>query len=167
MQAKVTIRKHAVHPMLVTLPLGALPTALVFDAIHVFTGAEAWFLAALVATLVGVVGIVLAAIPGFIDYASVVPEQGEVQKRAYRHMALGVTLLILFSAIAVFRWMALPQATGLWMWGIVALHLLGMGGLAVQGYWGAELVERHGIGVYSSEAAPQPSRRRDVRGGRF
>lgn len=167
LRSKAKILDHALHPMLVTIPLGALPTMLVFDALYWWNPTDTWALAALVANVVGVVGIALAAIPGSIDYYTVVPDEGHAHRTATKHYVLGVALLVLFAALAAWRWLALPQPEGGTWWGILAVSVIGNLGLGLQGYWGGSLVEHHHIGTYAEdEERPQGKRRGTVGGGR-
>lgn len=162
-RSRTTLFGHPLHPMLVPIPLGALPTALVFDFLYVFTGTPAWFLAAFVATLIGIVGILIAALPGVVDLYSVIPRDGRAWRRGRQHMALGSTLALVFILIAAGRWFLLPAPGASMAWIVLVANVVGNIGLVVQGYLGAELLERHHIGVYPQEAEVD---RQDPRGTR-
>jgi uncharacterized membrane protein len=136
--------------MLVVIPLGALPTALVFDVLHVGLGGAQWRLAGFVASIVGTVGILLAAVPGFIDYAASVPKRGAVHAVARAHMGLGIALLGFFALVTLLRWATLEAASGWAPWATLAASALGSLGLVAQGFLGGELRARHRLGVDTS-----------------
>lgn len=154
MRTKASLAGHPVHPMLVVIPLGALPTALVFDVLQVFADAQTWRLAGFVASCVGVVGIVLAMIPGFIDLRASVPKRGAVLAVARAHMGLGLALLGYFALVTVLRWATLESPSAWAAWITLAASALGNIGLIAQGYLGGELRARHRLGVDSS--LPEP-----------
>ena len=64
-------KSQAVHPMLVGIPLGLFATSVVFDILYLVTGnttmatVSYWLIAA------GVVGALVAAIPGAIDWLAI------------------------------------------------------------------------------------------------
>lgn len=171
MRTKASLGGHPVHPMLVVIPLGALPTALVFDVLQIWAGPESWRLAGFVASLVGVAGIVLAAIPGFIDFRASVPKRGAVHAVARAHMGLGLALLGYFSLVTLLRWATLASPSDWAAWMTLAASALGNLGLLAQGYLGGELRARHRLGVDSSVPEPLVSHPRapeasDEAGGR-
>src|SRR3954451_9233210 len=71
MESRAKVAGHPLHQMLIVFPLGLLGTAVVFDLIHLGTGnprmAEVafWMIAA------GLVGGLLAAPPGLIDWLAI------------------------------------------------------------------------------------------------
>lgn len=154
MRTKASIRGHPIHAMLVPIPLGALPTAFVFDAIALFAPDRSWHVAALVATIVGAGGILIAIVPGLIDYAASVPKRGAVHGLARAHMGLGLGLAGYFALVALGRWLALDAANGWTPWILAGASLVGILGLTVQGFLGGELRARHRIGV---EPGPEPT----------
>lgn len=161
-KAKATFLGHAIHPMAVTLPLGSAPLAILFDALYLWDGASAWALAAFVATLVAMLGIILASIPGTIDLMSVVPREGPVWKTATNHLALGWTLGGYYVVFSVLRWFALPEPGGWVPWALLGGNLLGFGLMLLQGYWGGDLVERYHIGMHDGppeEVGPDATRK--------
>src|ERR671937_1599049 len=62
------VAKHPIHPMLVVLPLGLWVAALVFDIIYAVTGQPTMRTVAFWNVGAGVIGALLAAIPGFVDW---------------------------------------------------------------------------------------------------
>jgi uncharacterized membrane protein len=96
MNGPVKILKHPVHPMLIVFPLGLLGTAVIFDLIAKFTGNQAlygvsyWMIAA------GIVGGLLAAIFGFMDWTGIKPDTRAKRIGAYHGLG-NLTIVILFA----------------------------------------------------------------------
>jgi uncharacterized membrane protein len=164
MRTKASLAGHPIHPMLVVIPLGALPTALVFDVLQVWIGPQDWRIAGFVASCVGVAGIVLAAIPGFVDFRKSVPKRGAVHAVARAHMGLGLALLGYFALVTLLRWATLESPSPWAAWMTLAASAFGNLGLIAQGYLGGELRARHRLGVDSSvpEALVAPARPPEV-----
>lgn len=160
MRTKASLGGHPLHPMLVVIPLGALPTALVFDVLQVWLGPAPWRPAGLVATIVGVVGILLAIVPGIIDYRANVPKRGAVHAVARAHMGLGFALLGYFALLALMRWATLAEPSAWAAWATLAASAIGNLGLAAQGYLGGELRARHRLGVDTTLPETLVARRR-------
>jgi uncharacterized membrane protein len=59
---------HAVHPMLIAFPLGLLATAVVFDVIYLITDRLGFPVAAAVTIAAGIIGGLVAAPFGLIDW---------------------------------------------------------------------------------------------------
>lgn len=154
MRTKASLAGHPIHPMLVVIPLGALPTALVFDALQAWQGPGTWRLAGLVAGVVGVVGIALAIVPGYVDYRASVPKRGAVHAVARAHMGLGLALLGYFALLTLLRWATLESPSAWAAWITLVASALGNLGLVAQGYLGGELRARHRLGVDAS--LPEP-----------
>src|SRR5687768_8797281 len=67
MESKAKLFGHPIHQMLIVFPLGLLATALVFDAIALFTGVGSWSEISFWMIVAGLVGGLLAAPFGLID----------------------------------------------------------------------------------------------------
>ena len=71
MRTPARIAKHPIHPMLVPIPIGLWLFSLVCDLVHRFGGTSPnWEIVATYAMVGGIVGALLAAVPGFIDVMS-------------------------------------------------------------------------------------------------
>src|SRR5690348_8784632 len=81
------VAKHPIHPMLVVLPLGLWVAALVFDIIYAITGRPSMRTAAFWNVGAGVIGALLAAIPGFVDWLTLT---GRAARIATYHMLLNL-----------------------------------------------------------------------------
>src|SRR5207248_1906600 len=86
--------KHPIHPMLVVIPLGLWVTALVFDVVYAVTGNPSMRTAAFWNIGAGVVGALLAAIPGFVDWYGMTGRAGRL---ATYHMLLNLGAVALFA----------------------------------------------------------------------
>lgn len=136
---------HPLHPALVSIPIGAWVTSVVFDvASHLtddpafLTRGATWLL------LVGVAGALAAGLIGFLDLV-VIP----TGTRAFRTVLLHVTLVLLATAVfavdALIRRDADPSAgTAL---GPLALSVCGLVILLAGGFLGGALVFRYGVRV--------------------
>src|SRR2546429_6293779 len=71
MESKVKAFGHPIHPMLIVFPLGLLATSLFFDIIHWITGNGFFSVVAFWMITAGVIGALLAAIFGLIDWLAV------------------------------------------------------------------------------------------------
>src|SRR5690606_27298687 len=71
MESRAKAAGHAVHPMLVMFPLGLLTTAVVFDVLHLITGGSDFAIASAYMIAAGVVGGLLAAVFGWIDWFAI------------------------------------------------------------------------------------------------
>jgi uncharacterized membrane protein len=157
MQSKARIANHPLHPMLIIIPAGAFVTTLVFDVVYLITGVPVWWEATMPLLLVGVIGGLVAAIPGVVDLVAVVPKQNAT-RIGVTHMLLNVLVVALSAWNAALRWaVEVPPtqgriSTGFW------LSLIAVALLAVSGWLGWKMVYEYHVGVLEHPAA------RDVRG---
>src|SRR5258708_22774358 len=71
MESKVKSMGHAMHPMLVEFPLGLLITSAIFDIVHLITGNGYWSEIAFWMIAAGLIGGLLAAAVGTIDWFAI------------------------------------------------------------------------------------------------
>ena len=141
METPASIRRHPIHVMLVPIPIGAWIFALVADGVAFANGAPSWRTAAFYAIGIGVVGALLAAVPGLIDLLSL--PRGSTRRTGMVHMTVNLVAVIIFAANLTMRWSAPDHA------GSVALTVLGVLLIGVSGWLGGEIVYRRGVGVSS------------------
>src|SRR5687768_812799 len=143
MKTPASIAGHPIHPMLVTLPIGLWVFSLVCDAFFVLgAGATHWATVSFWTMLGGILFAVVAAIPGTIDMVSL---RGAPKKIALTHMALNVTVVLLYAVNFGMR------VTGAAIPGVpFALSGLGVALLAVSGWLGGHMVYVHRVGVNES-----------------
>jgi uncharacterized membrane protein len=137
---------HPFHPILVTVPIGAWVSGLVFDiASHIVDrpaplseGAE-WLIA------IGVLGAGIAALVGFLDLL-LVPSGTAAFRTALVHMSLNLTVTTAY--IANFFWRHGTYTDGKAVpGGPLALAIVSLAALGVSGYLGGKLAYRYGVRV--------------------
>src|SRR2546423_6726455 len=62
---------HPIHPMLIVYPLGLLSTAVIFDICYLVTDRDGFPVAAAYAIAAGVIGGLVAAVFGLIDWLAI------------------------------------------------------------------------------------------------
>jgi len=67
MSTRMTVAGHPVHPMLVTIPIGLWVFSLICDFVFISTGDTRWAVTAYFTLGGGIVGALVAAVPGLID----------------------------------------------------------------------------------------------------
>jgi uncharacterized membrane protein len=133
---------HPVHPVLIVFPLGLLATAVVFDIIGLFTSSQIWSQVAFYMIAAGVVGGLLAAVFGLVDWMAI--DSGTRAKSiGSRHGLLNVVVVLLFAGSWLLRLPQRDPPTGL----ALALSFLGALLSFYTGWLGGELVFKHGVGV--------------------
>lgn len=143
MRSFAQIKSHPLHPILVTFPIALWTAALLADVTGVVLNHGLLWAAGFFAILGGILGAVLAAIAGTLDYIKVVPPGSSAKKRGMTHGLLNTGVLIAFVVIAVQRGNAYAQPTGIQL----ALEALAVGVMTASGWLGGTLVYRNQIGV--------------------
>src|SRR5262249_32706275 len=77
MKSRAQIQSHPIHPMLVVMPLGLLIGGWIFDLIGKMTNNDLLWAASYYCAIAGIIAGLCAAIPGLIDWFSVVPPEVE------------------------------------------------------------------------------------------
>lgn len=145
MRTPANIAGHPIHPMLVPLPIGLWVFSFVCDICSRFAADPAtWQVVALYTMIGGIVGALAAAVFGFIDLMSL--PQGPVRGTAVTHMAINLTVVVLFAVNAWFRMSDRASPIGFWL-SLVAILLL-----VVSGWLGGKMVYTQGVAVDTSEA---------------
>ena len=67
MSTRVTIAGHPVHAMLVTIPIGLWVFSLICDFVYIGTGDVRWAVTAYFTLGGGIIGALVAAVPGLLD----------------------------------------------------------------------------------------------------
>ncbi len=143
MDSRLKIAGHAVHPMLIPLPLGMFLGTLIFDVVYLLTDDLQYATVSFFMAVLGAVGGVAAAATGAVDYSNI--PKGTRAKRVGTVHAIGNDIVIaLFALSAFLRYRAdeyEPSALAL------TLTFAGAAASIVTGWLGGELVERLGVGV--------------------
>lgn len=143
MRSKAAIASHPIHPMLISFPIGLWITALVLDLIGISRGVATLWAAGFYCVIAGCVGAVLAAIPGTLDWFTVVPPQSSAKRRGLLHGSINVAALLLYIYIAYRQGTALARPDGMTMFLLVVGAMM----LGISGWLGGTLVYRNQIGV--------------------
>lgn len=142
MESKAKLLGHPIHPILVVFPLGLLATAVIFDLVHLMTGHGYWSEIAYWMILAGIVGGLLAAAFGLIDWL-IIPSNTRAKTIGLWHGFGNVVVIALF----VVSWILRREAPANPGWIAIGLGLAGALIAAVTGWLGGELVDRMGVGV--------------------
>lgn len=152
MDAKAKLLGHPIHQMLIVFPLGLLAMGVIFDLIFFGTDNRMFAAVAYWMMVAGIVGGLLAAPFGFIDWMSI-PANTRAKRIGALHGGgnLVVTLLFILSVWLRGDDQAVP-ATLAYVCSFIAA------GLALFTAWlGGELVDRLGIGVHEGANVDAPS----------
>lgn len=143
MKSRAQFKGHPIHPMLVAFPIAFLYGCLVADLIGRILGRPGFRATGAYLSIAAVATGLLAGVPGFIDYLSVVPPGSSGKKRATQHMVVNVTGLALVAIGCAFReWGTLTPG-----WATVVLELGGAALVTWGGWMGGTLVYRNQIAV--------------------
>lgn len=152
MEARAKLLGHAVHPMLIPYPLALLTTAIIFDAIRLFTGNPFWSTIAFWMICAGIIGALAAALFGFIDWRGI-PGNTRARRVGAVHGVGNVVMVALFAGAWFLRSADPGNPTTL----ALVLELAG-GALGLfTGWLGGELVGRHGLAVDDGANLNSPS----------
>jgi uncharacterized membrane protein len=139
--------------MLIVLPLGLFIGAVVFDALYLWRGSLAFATAAYWNIAGGIVGGLLAAVFGLIDWIAI-PSGTRAKRIGLLHGGSNVVVVALFAVVWLLRG-GTPDAvptTNLFLLEVAALALG-----AVAGWLGGELVDRLAVGIDDGAHLDAPS----------
>ena len=144
MRTPASIAKHPIHPMIVPIPIGLWLFSLVCDLVFMYGGGgPQWQTVAFYTMAGGVVGALVAAIPGLIDMLSL---NGSPRKTAIIHMSINLTIVGLY-VVNIFVRLGNPQNLQLPVWlSIIAVSLL-----VVSGWLGGKMVYEQRVAVDTGE----------------
>lgn len=141
MEARAKLFGHPLHQMLVVFPLGLLATAVIFDVVGLISGGATWPIVAYWTLLAGIIGALVAAPFGLIDFLAI-PHGTRARRIGAMHGGGNAVVSLLFLGSWLLR---SPQFAP----GEAALALsFGGAAIALLTAWlGGELVSRLGVGV--------------------
>jgi len=142
MRSKAHIKTHPLHPILIGFPLAFFIGSFVFDVLYLMNDDASFQTTGYYLNIAGVIGGLLAAVPGIIDYLYTVPPESSAKKRAATHGLLNTTNLLLFVAIIFLK---KNEAVNFGL--LVAMEAAGLALLFTAGWMGGTLVYRNQIGV--------------------
>ncbi len=135
---------HPFHPIMVTIPIGSWVASLVFDLIGLGVADPSPFaLGAQVLIAIGIIGALLAAIFGFIDFLGIAAGT-PAKQTALVHLSLNLGAVVLFAANYFVR--ATSDHSQVSTTGLV-LSVIGLAVIAVSGWLGGKLAYRYGVRV--------------------
>jgi uncharacterized membrane protein len=138
--------------MLVVFPIGLWTFSLVADLVYLWgLGTSTWSVVAYYTMIGGLVGALLAAVPGLVDLIAL--HDPKAKRIGIAHMAINLVAVALYASNIYLR-----SAPGFDTRLPIALSVIGIGLLSVSGWLGGELVYVYGIAVGRPEPAPQPRR---------
>lgn len=149
---------HPLHPIFVTVPIGAWVMSIVFDVASrtagepdVFAKGAYWLIG------VGVVGAIAAAVFGFLDLLAI-PPGTPAQRIGLTHMALNLAIVAAFAVSFLLRMGSIddPGAVG---FGLIGLSVVALGALGVSGWLGGKLTYRYGVRVVDEDTQAEGFRR--------
>ena len=154
MSTRISVAGHPVHPMLVTVPIGLWVFSLICDFVFLSTGDGRWAVTAYFSLGGGIIGALIAALPGLFDLLGL---------RDARARRIGIYHLVLNLAIvavqAVNFWLRL-QDDGNAEVLTRAISIVAVAALVASGWLGGHLV--HVLGVTQPQNAGD-MQRQDVR----
>lgn len=152
MESKAKLLGHPVHPMLIVFPLGLLATAVAFDIVGLVQSDGAWFGISYWMIAAGIIGGLLAAVFGLIDWWAI--RSGTRAKRiGLLHGGVNVLVVLLFIGSWLIRRSA-PANPGS---AALTLSFIAIVLALVGGWLGGELVDRLGVGVDNGAHLDAPS----------
>src|SRR5215203_2361219 len=102
MDSRAKILGHSIHQQLIVFPLGLLGTAVIFDAIYLANGNETMAQVAFWMMVAGIVGGLVAAPFGWIDWFAI-PRGTRAKTIGLAHGLTNVTVMGLFAASWLLR----------------------------------------------------------------
>jgi uncharacterized membrane protein len=95
METRVRLLGHPIHPMLIVLPLGLFLVGVVFDVVYLITGTATFAEVAFWNITVGIIGGLLAAVFGFIDWLAI-PKGTRAKRIGLWHGGGNFLIVLLF-----------------------------------------------------------------------
>ena len=153
MKTKASLAGEPIHPMFVHYPIALWTTSVVTDVIFYFHRNTSLILISKFLIAAGIVGALLAAIPGFIDWLTIT--EPAAKKTGTLHMVLNVSALFLFAASLYLRMKNYgAPLIGHKLQVPFAVSVAGLIDMMIAASLGGKLVYQHRMGV---DEGPPPS----------
>jgi len=141
MSSPASFKGHPLHPIIVPLPIGLWIFSIVSDLIFKFGyGGPVWNDVAFYTLAGGIVGALIAALPGLIDLLSL--ENPKTKSIAVWHMVINLLAVVLY---CVNLWLRMHRAPGDNL--PIILSAIGIVLIIISGWLGGELVYVRGVAV--------------------
>src|SRR6266540_3846768 len=121
MISTASIAKHPLHPMVIPFPIGLWVFSLVCDIFMFWTGNVFWSTCALYTMEGGIIGALIAALPGFLDLFTV--DASPVKRLGIWHMSINLTIVVLYVLNVLWRRGSVGVGIGQLLLSIVAVLL--------------------------------------------
>jgi uncharacterized membrane protein len=150
MSTRVTIAGHPIHPMLDTLPIGLWVFSLVCDFVFLSTGDSRWAVTANFTLGGGIIGALIAAVPGLFDLLGL--HDPQARRIGTFHLVLNLGIV---AAQAISFWLRMQEGpAGALPRGI---SLVAVVALVISGWLGGHLV--HVLGVTQPQKGTETAAR--------
>jgi uncharacterized membrane protein len=141
MSAPASFKGHPFHPIIIPLPIGLWVFSIVSDFIFKLGwGSLVWNDVAFYTLAGGIIGALIAAVPGFIDLIGL--QNPKTQSIAIWHMVINLLAVALY---CVNFWLRLHRAPGDNL--PIVLSAIGIVLIIISGWLGGELVYVRGVAV--------------------
>ena len=138
---KITFAGHPLHPQLVELPAGLIPTSLVFDVAYFKTRDKKYMDAAYMTLLTGYIGAAGAAMAGAGDYFAI-PTGTRTKRLANTHLLLNIGLMAM-TGLNLLRRRGKKRLDAM----DIAMSAIGNAALLVSTWYGGQMVYGRGLRV--------------------
>ena len=152
MESRIKVAGHPLHPMLIVFPLGLLATAVAFDIAALVSKDTEWFNISFWMIAAGIIGGLLAALPGLVDWVAV-PRGTRAKSIGLWHGVGNVVVVLLFAISWFIRRGNNNEPTA----GALVLSFAAVVLALITGCLGGELVDRLGVGVDNGAHLNAPS----------
>lgn len=152
MESRAKLFGHPIHQMLIVFPLGLLATSFIFDIVYLATGNGRWGDIAFWMIASGIVGGLVAAVFGLVDFLAI-PRETRAKRIGALHGIGNVVVTGLFAASWLVRYDAPMAPEGF----AIVLSGLAVSLALVTGWLGGELVDRLAVGVAPGAHVDAPS----------
>jgi uncharacterized membrane protein len=141
MHSPASLKGHPIHPMLIVFPVGLWVFSLVSDLIYQWElGSATWSIVAYYTMAGGIIGALLAAVPGLIDLLAI--RDIKSRRIGIVHMVVNLVVVGLYAVNLYLR-----SQPGHSSHVTIALSVVAVGLLTVSGWLGGELVYVRGVAV--------------------
>lgn len=145
MENTARVSDHPIHPMLIPFPVGLFVTSFIFDIVYTITDDLRFYQVSYYMILAGIIGGLIAAIPGLIDYFSMRMSR-DARNTATTHMVLNLIIVGLFLVNLFIRYDNNALAGTPLSWAM-ALSVVALLMLSYSGWLGWKLIYNYGIAV--------------------
>ena len=135
--------RRPLHPSLIALPILAFAVTVIALVVHAATGQG--YPIALYASVAGVIAIALEAVASYVDAANL-PAHTGAREAGLRHAACDALALVLFAATGAVLYTNLAMNRSLAIAAPMMLALLGLGAMAVSGWYGRTVMQQFRAG---------------------